>query len=147
MADCRGHDHVILQRRNSTYLDNRWSRFFFEIDRISHCSSFSMEIPASKLTSDIKSGISAMASNTNSNQMKMDQHPLEAIATGIASATSGERRGNRVSHMMSANEGPADIIGKVSGAVNGGKRADDGLYFTNNEGIPFPDPWVSDCAE
>jgi len=70
----------------------------------------------------------------------MDQHPLEAIATGIASATSGEHRGNRVSHMMSANEGPADIIGKVSGAVKGGKRADDGLYFTNNEGIPFPDP-------
>ncbi|OHW99039.1 catalase [Colletotrichum incanum] len=42
--------------------------------------------------------------------------------------------------MQSANEGPADIIGKVSGAVPGGKREDDGAYFTNNEGIPFPDP-------
>jgi catalase len=34
----------------------------------------------------------------------------------------------------------------VSGAVTGGKREDDGPYFTNNEGIPFPDPWV-DCGE
>ena len=42
--------------------------------------------------------------------------------------------------MMSANEGPADIIGKVSGSVSGGKREDDALYFTNNEGHPFPDP-------
>jgi catalase len=42
--------------------------------------------------------------------------------------------------MGSSNEGPADIIAKVSGAVQGGKREDDGPYFTNNEGIPFPDP-------
>jgi len=45
-----------------------------------------------------------------------------------------------MSHMQSANEVPADIIGKVSGAVPGGKREDDGAYFTNNEGLPFPDP-------
>ncbi|TID20977.1 hypothetical protein E2P81_ATG05605 [Venturia nashicola] len=77
---------------------------------------------------------------SNSNQMDMSQHPLEAIASGIATAMSGEHRGDRMSHMMSSNEGPADIIGKVSGAVPGGKRADDGPYFTNNEGIPFPDP-------
>jgi len=44
-----------------------------------------------------------------------------------------------MSHMMSANEGPMDIIAKVSGAVKGGKREDDGPYFTNNEGIPIPD--------
>ncbi|KAI9688689.1 MAG: hypothetical protein M1822_001046 [Bathelium mastoideum] len=46
----------------------------------------------------------------------------------------------RASHMNSANEGPAQIIEKVSGTVTGGKRVDDGPYFTNNEGIPFPDP-------
>ena len=40
---------------------------------------------------------------------------------------------------MSANEGPADIIAKVSGAVSGGKREDDAPYFTSNEGIPLPD--------
>ncbi|KAK3058875.1 hypothetical protein LTR09_000440 [Extremus antarcticus] len=51
----------------------------------------------------------------------------------------GEERGPRMSHMMSANEGPMDIIAKVSGVVEGGKREDDGPYFTNNEGIPIPD--------
>jgi len=76
---------------------------------------------------------------SNSNQMDVTQHPLEAIATGIQGASKLEHRANRASHMMSANEGPADIIAKVSGCVSGGKRADDGLYFTNNEGIPFPD--------
>ena len=100
-----------------------------------------MDIPAHKLTSDITSGFqSVMSSNTNSNQMNIAQHPLEAIATGIAGAMGGETRAPRPSHMNSANEGPADIIGKVSGAVSGGKRVDDGPYFTNNEGIPFPDP-------
>ncbi|KAL0933936.1 catalase [Colletotrichum truncatum] len=58
----------------------------------------------------------------------------------IGAGVQGERRAPRMSHMQSANEGPADIIGKVSGAVPGGKREDDGAYFTNNEGIPFPDP-------
>lgn len=56
------------------------------------------------------------------------------------SQPNGEDRGTRVSHMMSANEGPMDIIAKVSGAREGGKRVDDGPYFTNNEGIPLPDP-------
>ncbi|KAF2771367.1 heme-dependent catalase [Teratosphaeria nubilosa] len=42
--------------------------------------------------------------------------------------------------MMSANEGPADIIAKVSGYKKGGLREDNGFYFTNNEGIPLPDP-------
>lgn len=56
------------------------------------------------------------------------------------SQSNGENHGVRLSHMMSANEGPMDIIAKVSGATQGGKRADDGPYFTNNEGIPLPDP-------
>ena len=54
----------------------------------------------------------------------------------------GERRAPRMSHMQGANEGPADVIAKVSGAAAGGKREDDGAYFTNNEGHPFPDPYV-----
>lgn len=58
----------------------------------------------------------------------------------IGAGLQGEHRGPRASHMQSANEGPADIIAKVSGSVPGGKREDDSLYFTNNEGIPFPDP-------
>jgi len=51
-----------------------------------------------------------------------------------------EGRAPRMSHMMSANEGPMDIIAKVSGHVSGGKREDDAPYFTNNEGHPIPDP-------
>lgn len=43
---------------------------------------------------------------------------------------------------MSANEGPAEIAAKISGVNRGGKREDDSAYFTNNEGHPFPDPYV-----
>ncbi|KAJ1327072.1 catalase [Microdochium nivale] len=72
--------------------------------------------------------------------MDAKQHPLLATANAIGSELMGERRAPRMSHMQSANEGPADIIAKVSGVTSGGKREDDGQYFTNNEGIPFPDP-------
>jgi len=61
----------------------------------------------------------------------------------MATNTTGvEARAPRAFHVMSSNEGPADIIAKVSGAVSGGKREDDGPYFTNNEGIPLPDQSV-----
>jgi len=80
----------------------------------------------------------------NSNQLDPRQHPLQAIGNAISAETQGERRAPRMSHMMGANEGPADVIAKVSGAVGGGKRVDDGAYFTNNEGLPFPDPYVFD---
>ncbi|RYP13066.1 hypothetical protein DL767_010939 [Monosporascus sp. MG133] len=75
-----------------------------------------------------------------SNQLDPRQHPLRATAAAIGMAAQGEGRAPRMSHMQGANEGPADVIAKVSGAVEGGKREDDGPYFTNNEGIPFPDP-------
>ena len=84
------------------------------------------------------------STSANTNQTDPLQHPLQATAMAIGGAT-GERRSNRMSHMASANEGPADIIAKVSGAVQGGKREDDGAYFTSNEGIPFPDPSVTRC--
>lgn len=76
----------------------------------------------------------------NTNQLDPRQHPLKATAMAIGAGIKGEHRGPRMSHMQSANEGRADIIAKVSGCVPGGKREDDSLYFTNNEGIPFPDP-------
>lgn len=79
----------------------------------------------------------------NSNQWSITQHPLEAIKTSFQSSTAGESRGNRASHMMSANEGPMDIAAKITGSVPGGIRADDAPYFTSNEGIPFPDALVS----
>ncbi|KAH3920032.1 hypothetical protein HBH56_021900 [Parastagonospora nodorum] len=82
----------------------------------------------------------AMSTGANTNHNDPMQHPLEAISQSIQGATQGEARAPRIAHMGSANEGPADIIAKVSGAVQGGKREDDGPYFTNNEGIPYPDP-------
>lgn len=75
-----------------------------------------------------------------SNQNAASVHPLKATAEAINSETQGERRAPRLSHMQSANEGPADIAAKISGSVQGGKRVDDGAYFTDNEGHPFPDP-------
>ncbi|RYP06719.1 hypothetical protein DL765_009387 [Monosporascus sp. GIB2] len=75
-----------------------------------------------------------------SNQFDPRQHPLRATAAAIGMAAQGEGRAPRMGHMQGANEGPADVIAKVSGAVEGGKREDDGPYFTNNEGIPSPDP-------
>lgn len=84
---------------------------------------------------------------TNTNQFSPSQHPLKATAAAIGAEVAGERRAPRMSHMQSANEGPADIIAKVSGSVTGGKREDDGLYFTNNEGIPFPDPYVPTLSD
>jgi catalase len=100
-----------------------------------------MEIPTNlpqKLTATMSTG-----ANTNHNDPM--QHPLEAISQGIQSAV-GEGRAPRQSHMGSSNEGPADIIAKVSGSVQGGKREDDGPYFTTNEGIPWPDPYVMSIA-
>ena len=40
----------------------------------------------------------------------------------------------------------ADIIAKVSGQKSTGKRLDDAPYFTNQDGIPWPDPAHSKTA-
>ncbi|KAI7570925.1 heme-dependent catalase [Hortaea werneckii] len=62
------------------------------------------------------------------------------MQTANRTAGGGESRGERLDHVMSANEGPMDIISKVAGVTQDGIREDDGPYFTNNEGIPLPDP-------
>ena len=72
-------------------------------------------------------------------------HPLQATAQAIGAA-GGDARGNRASHFMSANEGPAEIAAKISGVNLGGKREDDSAYFTDNEGHPWPDPYVWDSG-
>lgn len=69
--------------------------------------------------------------------MSILQHPLEATAAAISGVSQGEARAPRVSHNMSTNEGPADIIAKVSGAVQGGKREDDGPYFVSGLSLAF----------
>lgn len=79
----------------------------------------------------------------------MDSLPVRNIAESTMSSISTslpKGRTPRQSHMMSANEGPMDIIAKVSGAVKGAKREDDATYFTNNEGHPIPRPGAQqDC--
>ncbi|EHL00323.1 Heme-dependent catalase-like protein [Glarea lozoyensis ATCC 20868] len=69
-----------------------------------------------------------------------DIHPLQAIQQTIGAAGGDPRPMQRASLFQNANDGPAKIIAKVSGVQSGGIREDDGPYFTNNEGIPFPDP-------
>lgn len=98
-----------------------------------------MEI-STNLPEKLKAAMAPSTTGANTNQNDPLQHPLEATAQAIQGAVQGEGRAPRISHMGSSNEGPADIIAKVSGSVQGGKREDDGPYFTNNEGIPFPDP-------
>ncbi|AEO60365.1 hypothetical protein MYCTH_2129459 [Thermothelomyces thermophilus ATCC 42464] len=71
----------------------------------------------------------------NTNQLDPRQRPPKAVATAIGAGVEGEHRGPRVSHRQSAKGGPANIIAKVSGCVLGGKREDDGLYFTNNNSL------------
>ena len=100
-----------------------------------------MEIP-SNLAKKLQAAM-PFSTSANTNQNDPLHHPLQATAMAIQGAVQGEGRAPRMSHMASANEGPADIIAKVSGAVYGGKREDDGAYFPNNEGIPFPDPYVA----
>ena len=97
-----------------------------------------MEIP-SNLAKKLQAAM-PFSTSANTNQNDPLHHPLQATAMAIQGAVQGEGRAPRMSHMASANEGSADIIAKVSGAVQGGKREEDGAYFTNNEGIPFPDP-------
>jgi catalase len=73
-------------------------------------------------------------------QLPMSAHPIQAVQELMGSAGIDPRPMQLSSTFQSANEGPAKIISKVSGVQSGGKREDDGPYFTNNEGIPFPDP-------
>ncbi|TGO17092.1 hypothetical protein BTUL_0021g00690 [Botrytis tulipae] len=72
--------------------------------------------------------------------MAQNVHPLQAIQSAIGSAGGDPRLLQRGSLFNNANDGPAAIISKVSGVQSGGMREDNGPYFTNNEGIPFPDP-------
>ncbi|PGH26559.1 hypothetical protein AJ80_01688 [Polytolypa hystricis UAMH7299] len=42
--------------------------------------------------------------------------------------------------------GPQGLLLRLTGVQQGGKRADDGPYFTDNEGHPMPDPAHSKTA-
>lgn len=66
-------------------------------------------------------------------------HPIQAIEQAVGVAGVDPRATQLSSLFQGANDGPAKVAAKLTGLQHGGKRADDGPYFTNNEGIPFPD--------
>lgn len=67
------------------------------------------------------------------------QHPLQSASSAMGSAGLDPRPMQNASLFQGANEGPAKVASKITGMKQGGKRVDDGPYFTNNEAIPWPD--------
>ncbi|GLA62754.1 hypothetical protein AtubIFM54640_003884 [Aspergillus tubingensis] len=76
----------------------------------------------------------------------MAAHPLQALGEAVGAAGADPRIKQLNSLFQGANDGPARTAAKLTGVQQGGKREDDGPYFTNNEGIPFPDPAHSKTA-
>lgn len=76
----------------------------------------------------------------------MASHPLQALGEAVGAAGADPRIKQLNSLFQGANDGPARTAAKITGVQQGGKREDDGPYFTNNEGIPFPDPAHSKTA-
>jgi catalase len=61
------------------------------------------------------------------------------MASAAGAAGADPRPLQRSSLFQGANDGPARVAAKITGLQEGGKRVDDGPYFTNNEAIPWPD--------
>ncbi|KAF8532810.1 catalase-like domain-containing protein [Trichophaea hybrida] len=57
----------------------------------------------------------------------------------MSAAGADPRLMQKASTFMYANDGPAVVAAKITGVIDGGKRKDDAPYFTNNEGISWPD--------
>ena len=68
------------------------------------------------------------------------QHPLQAAQDVAGNLGMDPRPIQKSSFFQGANDGPAETAAKITGVQAAGKREDDGPYFTNNEGIPWPDP-------
>ncbi|KAK5948556.1 hypothetical protein OHC33_010452 [Knufia fluminis] len=73
-------------------------------------------------------------------------HPIQAAAEAVGSFGADPRLPQRATLFQGANEGPATVAAKISGVVQGGMREDNAPYFTNAEGIPWPDPSHSKTA-
>lgn len=70
----------------------------------------------------------------------MTTRPLQVLGGALGAMAPTD------SLFQGANEGPAQTAAKLTGVQSIGQRADDASYFTNNEGIPFPDPAHSKTA-
>ncbi|KAG8532960.1 uncharacterized protein KY384_001741 [Bacidia gigantensis] len=86
------------------------------------------------------------------------QHPVKSAASTLVNGSDDPRAAQKSTFFQGLNEGPGEHAAKISGLVSGGKRQDvsfsidsqvraqmlilsqDAPYFTNNEGIPWPDP-------
>ncbi|KAF3297966.1 hypothetical protein TWF132_004110 [Orbilia oligospora] len=68
------------------------------------------------------------------------KHPLKAASEIAGSLGVDPRAAQRASLFQGANDGPAITAAKISGVIAAHQRKDDGPYFTNNEGAPWPDP-------
>jgi len=77
-------------------------------------------------------------SNTGANPLTS---PVQAATAALGKAGLVDPRPmQKSSFSQGVNYGPAETASMISGVAQGGKREDDGPYFTNNEGHPWPDP-------
>jgi len=67
------------------------------------------------------------------------EHPLQAASSMLGKAGVDPRPMQHASLFMNANDGPAVIASRISGVQSTKRTKDDSPYFTNNEGIPWPD--------
>ena len=69
----------------------------------------------------------------------MMAHAMQAAQSVAGSMGLDPRPLQKASFFQGANNGPAETAAMISGVKSGGKREDDGPYFTNSEAIPWPD--------
>ncbi|PGH13133.1 hypothetical protein AJ79_03840 [Helicocarpus griseus UAMH5409] len=74
------------------------------------------------------------------------KHPLQAAGAAVGAAGADPRVPQLSTLFQGANDGPARVAVKLTGVQESGRQADNAPYFTNNEGIPFPDPAHSKTA-
>ncbi|KAF8246546.1 hypothetical protein K440DRAFT_644645 [Wilcoxina mikolae CBS 423.85] len=71
---------------------------------------------------------------------RFSKNPLAPPLQAVQSAMGADPRlMQKTSTFMYANDGPAVVAVNIMGVMEGEKRKDDAPYFTNNEGIPWPD--------
>ncbi|KAL2404164.1 Peroxisomal catalase 1 [Exophiala dermatitidis] len=67
-------------------------------------------------------------------------HPIQAVQELAGAAGADPRPLQRTTVFQGLNDGPATLAAKITGVSKGGKREDDALYHTNNDGRPWPTP-------
>ncbi|KAG0137507.1 hypothetical protein HOY82DRAFT_649205 [Tuber indicum] len=65
---------------------------------------------------------------------------IQGAASNLGEAGLDPRAEREALDFQQHDLGPTEIAARITGAVTGGKRRDDGPYFTNNEDIPWHDP-------